>query len=60
MADIPNTLVIDRTLRASPATIWRCWTEPDLLRRWFTPDPVETVEAQIDPRPGGTLATDRG
>lgn len=47
------TLSINRHLSAPPAAIWRCWTEPALLKEWFTPAPVQTTEAQINPTPGG-------
>lgn len=47
------TLSFTRRLAASPANVWRCWTEPDLIKEWFAPKPVETTEAEIDPVPGG-------
>ncbi|SMY05991.1 SRPBCC family protein [Flavimaricola marinus] len=47
------TLSFTRTLAASPANVWRCWTEPDLLKQWFAPKPVEVPVAEIDARPGG-------
>ncbi len=40
-------------LAASPAAIWRCWTEPALLSRWFCPAPWQVSHAEIDLRPGG-------
>jgi uncharacterized protein YndB with AHSA1/START domain len=46
-------LVLDRHLAAPRAKLWRCWTEPDLLVRWFTPAPWKTVRAELDLRPGG-------
>ena len=46
-------LVLERELAASPAAIWRCWTEPELLKQWFTPKPWATTEAEMDVRPGG-------
>ncbi|SHF23167.1 Uncharacterized conserved protein YndB, AHSA1/START domain [Loktanella atrilutea] len=52
-----TTLTFTRTLKASPAAVWRCWTEPDLIKRWFAPRPVETTEVEIDPTPGGTFRT---
>lgn len=48
-----NDLVISRHLNASPKRVWRAWTEPDQLRIWFAPKPVEVLRAVIDPRPGG-------
>jgi len=47
------TLTISRQIAASPANVWRCLTEPDLLKRWFAPDPVAVPEAEIDLTPGG-------
>ena len=32
-------LVVDRVLRAPRASVWRCWTEPELLKQWFCPKP---------------------
>lgn len=54
----PDTdLLIERDLAASPAAIWRCWTEPALLMRWFCPPPWRVTHAEIDPRPGGIFKT---
>jgi uncharacterized protein YndB with AHSA1/START domain len=52
MAD-ERTLVLDRHLAAPRAALWRCWTEPELLVRWFTPAPWRTASAELDLRPGG-------
>ncbi len=48
-----HVLTIERTLTASVDRIWRCWTEPELIRQWFTPAPWKTVEVTQDLRPGG-------
>ncbi|MEX2521088.1 MAG: SRPBCC family protein [Paracoccaceae bacterium] len=53
--DNPRTLELKRVLAAPRAAIWRCWTEPDLLVRWFTPTPWRTIRAELDVRPGGTM-----
>lgn len=50
-------LTLERRLDAPPAAVWRCWTEPALLVRWFTPAPWKTVSAEVDLRPGGRFAT---
>lgn len=51
MSDL--TLTITRDMNARPETVWRCMTEPDLLKQWFAPDPVSVTQAIIDPVPGG-------
>jgi uncharacterized protein YndB with AHSA1/START domain len=37
--------------------VWRAWTEPEHLKRWFTPAPWTTVDCTIDLRPGGIFST---
>ena len=46
-------LVLDRLLDAPRGNIWRCWTEPELITRWFAPAPWTTPRAEVDLRPGG-------
>lgn len=55
MTDDPRALVFERRLDAPRAAVWRCWTEPALLVRWFTPAPWRTVRAELDLRPGGSI-----
>ena len=50
-------LEINRLLKAPVARIWRCWTEPELFKQWWTPKPVVTSEAELDLRPGGGFRT---
>ncbi|MHB2167771.1 SRPBCC family protein [Alsobacter sp. R-9] len=47
-------LVFSRVIDAPRAAVWRCWTEPELMKRWFTPAPWQTIHAEVDLRPGGT------
>jgi uncharacterized protein YndB with AHSA1/START domain len=53
----PNDLEITRHLKARPAAIWRCLTEPTLLEQWFCPRPWRATDIVIDLRPGGAFAT---
>ncbi len=50
-------LVLDRVLAVPPRLVWRAWTEPALLKQWFTPAPWRTTEAEVDLRPGGIFRT---
>ena len=50
-------LVFERVVDVAPELVWRAWTEPERLKQWFTPAPWQTVDCQIDLRPGGIFAT---
>lgn len=52
--DTPAFLLqIDRTLHAPRAAVWRCWSEPELLKQWYCPKPWGVSQAQIELQPGG-------
>jgi len=55
MSEFPadRELVLDRRLKAPRQPVWRCWTEPALLKQWFAPKPLTTPVAELDVRPGG-------
>jgi len=48
----PAVYRIDRQFDAPRALVWRTWTEPDLLARWYGPG-VKTIIHGYDLRPGG-------
>jgi len=54
---VDHELVLDRVLEAPRAAVWRCWTEPELLRQWFCPRPWRVAKARLDLRPGGAFST---
>ena len=43
-----------RLIDAPPEKVYRCWTEPQLMKQWFTPPPVVTTHVEADLRPGGS------
>lgn len=52
-----RTLSIARTFKAPRASVWRCWSEPDLLQQWYCPKPWTVSEVTMDLRPGGVAHT---
>src|SRR5258706_15861098 len=54
-------LVLTRVIAAPRAKLFRAWTEPDLMKQWFTPRPWTTPVIEVDVRPGGaSLVVMRG
>ena len=54
-------LVLTRLIDAPPEALYRAWTDPDLLVKWFAPLPYTTTVAELDVRPGGaSLVVMRG
>ncbi len=47
-------LVLTRLIDAPRDKVYRAWTEPELLTRWFAPKPWTTPRAELDVRPGGS------
>ena len=50
-------LVLERVVDVRPELVWKAWTQPEHLKRWFTPKPWETIDCEIDLRPGGVFST---
>jgi uncharacterized protein YndB with AHSA1/START domain len=47
------TLVVRRTVHASPQRLFSAWTDPAHLERWWGPAPVRCAGAEVDLRIGG-------
>lgn len=50
-------LSFERVVDVPKELVWRAWTEPELIKQWFTPAPWKTVDCEIDLRPGGIFRT---
>jgi len=50
-------LVLERVVDVPPEKVWKAWTDPEHLVRWFTPKPWETIACENDLRPGGIFST---
>ncbi len=49
-----HELTLTRIIDAPREKLYRCWTEPELLRQWFVPKPWTIAKAEVDVRPGGS------
>jgi uncharacterized protein YndB with AHSA1/START domain len=50
-------LVIGRIIKAPREAVWRAWTDPDRLAKWWVPAPARCKVEQLEPRPGGAFVT---
>ncbi len=57
--DLKLDLTLECVVDVPPDPIWGAWTRPEYLQRWFTPAPWQTVDCEIDLRPGGIVRTVR-
>ena len=51
MSELPE-FVLNRVFDAPQEMVWRTWTDPELLARWYGPG-VETIIHKFDLEPGG-------
>ena len=50
-------LTFQRVVPVTAEQLWQGWTHGPTLMKWFTPAPWKTIDAEIDPRPGGIFRT---
>lgn len=51
MTDLPE-YQLDRVFDAPRETVWRAWTDPELLARWYGPG-ADTIIHRFELKPGG-------
>lgn len=56
-ADSRLDLVLTRVIDAPRALVWTAWTDPEHLKKWWTPAPYTTPVCEMDVRPGGIFRT---
>jgi uncharacterized protein YndB with AHSA1/START domain len=49
-----NKILITREFAASKQLVYRAWTTPELIKRWWSGDRGEVTSAEVDLRVGGT------
>ena len=47
-------LTLTRLIAAPREKLFRAWSETELLKQWFAPQPWVVTHAELDVRPGGT------
>ena len=50
-------LVLERIVDVPRELVWAAWTNPEKIKKWFTPAPWTTVDCELDLRPGGIFRT---
>ena len=53
MNDDDGQIIIKRTLNASPKQVWRAWTKPEIVKKWWGPEGFSSPSIEIDLRVGG-------
>lgn len=52
-----RTLIIERVFKAPPDQVFKAWTDPEILVKWWGPEGFTTPECAMDVRPGGAWRT---
>lgn len=55
--DAKLDLMLERVVDVPPEKVWAAWTQPELIKQWFTPAPWKTIACVIDLKPGGEFST---
>ena len=53
-----RTLVTSRIFDAPRELVYRAWTDPKQLAKWFPPEGFSSPRCEVDPRPGGLFRVD--
>jgi uncharacterized protein YndB with AHSA1/START domain len=48
-----HDLVLERVFDAPRDLVWKAWTTPEHIQKWWAPKPYETPEVELDLQPGG-------
>jgi uncharacterized protein YndB with AHSA1/START domain len=48
------TLIVRKTIRATPERLFDAWTRPEELKQWWGPQSVTCIDAKVQPEVGGS------
>jgi uncharacterized protein YndB with AHSA1/START domain/DNA-binding transcriptional ArsR family regulator len=51
----PRTVRLRRSVPAAPAAVWRAWTDPGIVSRWWSPQHFSVADCTVRAVPGGEL-----
>lgn len=57
MAVNQSELTVERFIKASPASVWKAWSTPEHLEKWWIPAPMECRVIKLNLRAGGGFET---
>lgn len=55
--DTALDLLLTRETHVSPELVWKAWTTPEILMKWFCPKPWMTTACELELWPGGKFYT---
>jgi len=55
MTEIITQLTVVRTINAPVELVFKAWTDPELLAKWWGPNGVTNPVCKLDLRPGGAI-----
>ncbi len=53
--DPERDLILEKVVPVPANFLYRGWTDPDLLMKWFVPAPYSVSDCEVDPVPGGAF-----
>jgi uncharacterized protein YndB with AHSA1/START domain len=54
---LESALTIERFIAAPPSRVWKAWSTPEHLEKWWIPAPIECRVVKLDLKPGGGFET---
>lgn len=56
-SDADRTLIIERFFKTTPEKLFKAWTDPTILVKWWGPEGFEIPDCEMDVRTGGKWRT---
>jgi uncharacterized protein YndB with AHSA1/START domain len=48
-----NSIIFTKTFNASPEAVWKAWTDPEMIKKWWGPEGFTAPSAKVDLKVGG-------